>query len=79
MKAEFCHRYVKGRGAMATAIEPVRFVDGLVKGTILAVYDFGRLTIAGLVLPFAFRNPRFWAIVPIDVEIGEAALLALSR
>jgi hypothetical protein len=39
---------------------PVQFVDGLVTGIILVAYDFARLTLAGLLIPFVARTRRFW-------------------
>jgi hypothetical protein len=35
-------------------------LDNLVRGTILAAYDFARLTAAGFLFPFVFRTRRFW-------------------
>jgi hypothetical protein len=41
-------------------LEPIKVVDGFVKGTILAAYDFARLTLYGLAIPFVRRSRNFW-------------------
>jgi hypothetical protein len=50
------------------AAGPIELLDGLVKGFILAVYDFVRLTFIGLLLPF-FRNTR--RIWPTTLSISK--------
>jgi hypothetical protein len=40
--------------------EPVKFVDKLISGTILAGYDFVRLSAASVAIPFVRRSRRFW-------------------
>jgi hypothetical protein len=44
-------------------MEPISFLDQLVKGVILAAYDFVRLTLAGFVIPFVRGRRHFWTTV----------------
>jgi hypothetical protein len=58
--------------------EPVKFVDGLVKGSILAAYDFGRLTILGLAFSFVKGSRRFWpAVISLTRHISSLTFLFL--
>jgi hypothetical protein len=44
-------------------LEPLNVADNLVKGTILAAYDFVQLTFAGIAIPFlrfAKHTKRLW-------------------
>jgi hypothetical protein len=41
-------------------MEPIAFVNSLVKGVILAFYDFVRLTWIGLAIPFVTGTRKFW-------------------
>ena len=41
---------------MATG--PVEVLDGLIRGLVLVAYDFARLTVVGIILPFATRTRR---------------------
>src|SRR5207253_10106381 len=42
------------------AAEPIQILDGIVRGIVLACYDFARLTFVGFALPFVSRSRRFW-------------------
>ena len=41
-------------------MEPVAFIDGLVKGVVLIAYDFARMTCLGVCIPFVRNTRRFW-------------------
>src|SRR5262245_40710639 len=43
--------------------EPIKVLDGLVRGVILASYDFVRLSLAGLVIPVIRNTRRFWPAI----------------
>ena len=56
----------------------MKFVDGLVRGSILAAYDFGRLTILGLGFPFVKGSRRFWpAVISLTRHISSLTFLFL--
>jgi hypothetical protein len=59
-------------------VEPISFVDQLVKGVILAVYDFVRLTWAGFVIPLATKRRQFWTyIVSVESRLSSLTYLVL--
>ena len=59
-------------------MDPVAFLDKLVKGVVLAAYDFLQLTMAGLLIPFVRRRPKFW-IALISIEGRLSSLTYLVR
>lgn len=60
------------------AFEPVKFVDSLAKGVIEAAYDFARLSIAGLAIPFIGKTRRFWpAVRSINKRLSSLTYLFL--
>jgi hypothetical protein len=60
------------------ATSPVEVFDGLIKGLVLVLYDFVRLTIAGLCLPFFKRTRRVWPlVVATDKRLSSLTLLAI--
>ena len=58
--------------------EPVTILDGLVKGVILTAYDFARLTIANLLIPFVSKSRRFWpAVFSLQRRLSSLTFLVL--
>jgi hypothetical protein len=61
---------------MATG--PLEILDGLVKGVVLATYDFVRLTGLGFLLPFFRRTRRVWSLVRrIDKHLSSLTYLVI--
>ena len=44
-------------------LDPIKLIDGIVKGTILALYDFAWLTLSALAFTFIRRSHKFWFVV----------------
>ena len=42
-------------------MEPISFLDGLVKGIVLIAYDFVKMTCYGIAIPFVRKKRRFWS------------------
>src|SRR5262245_3346599 len=60
------------------AAGPVEFVDSLVKGMILVAYDFIRLSLAGIVLPFIRKKPKFWrSVILVNRRLSSLTYLVL--
>jgi hypothetical protein len=58
--------------------EPIKVLDGLVRGVILASYDFVRLSLAGLVIPVIRNTRRFWpAIFSANRRLSSLTYLVL--
>jgi hypothetical protein len=60
------------------ATEPVQVLDNLVRGIILAGYDFIRLSVAGFILPVVGTTRRFWpAVLLVNKRLSSLTYLAL--
>ena len=57
-------------------MDPIAFLDKLVKGVVLATYDFLQLTVAGLLVPFVRRRPKFWrALITVEGRLSSLTYL----
>lgn len=66
------------RGHRLLAFEPIKFVDDLVKGAILAFYNFARLSAASVAIPYVRKSRRFWpAVVRLTASISPLTFLFL--
>jgi hypothetical protein len=60
------------------AVDPIAFLDKLVKGVVLATYDFLQLTVAGLFIPFVRRRPKFWrTLITVEGRLSSLTYLVL--
>jgi hypothetical protein len=58
--------------------DPVKCFDNLVRGVVLALYDFVMLSIASLAFPFVRRTVRFWpSVLAITKRLSALTLLLI--
>jgi hypothetical protein len=78
---QFAKRAVSPRppaGFVVMAANPVEVIDGLVKGLVLALYDFLELTWVGLTLPFVVGTRRLWpAVIAADKRLSSLSFLTI--
>lgn len=59
-------------------MEPIEFLDKLVKGVILVTYDFLKLTCAGFTIPLVRHRPLFWrAVISLEGRISSLTYLVV--
>jgi hypothetical protein len=58
--------------------EPIQVLDGIVRGLVIAGYDFVRLTVAGFIVPFVKRSRHFWrAVVNANKRLSAITFLVV--
>jgi hypothetical protein len=58
--------------------DPVKFFDSLVRGVVLALYDFVMLSVASLAFPFVRKTVRFWpSVLAITKRLSALTLLLI--
>lgn len=60
------------------ATEPVKVLDGIVRGIVFAGYDFVRLSLAGFLTPLVVKSRRFWrTVLAANERLSSLTYLAL--